>query len=245
MKKFFKRATAGLAAVTFAATTFTANIPTAQAFKLGDIAGGVGDLIGIGGKGGGDIQGAHDKMLENYYYSISLLEAAYKNVITATDDSIANKELIATEQVTKSTLKSNDAGTNMKNGAEQNKQKAADVKKALSDALASGDEEKLKKIDEFIRTANNQRLVSDTMAGVASAQAGIIIASSAKNITTGNLGGLDDVVTVAKEVEALLKVRSDLSKVLRDATKEYRKTRSIKDPSKKEQKAAADAIEKG
>lgn len=241
MNKFFKRAAAGLLATAFAATTFTVDVQPAQAFGLGEVLKGVGGVLGIGG----DPQKAHDKMLENFYYSISLLDAAYKNVVTATDDSIANKEIIATNQVVQSTLKSNDAGTNMKNGAEQKKQQAEAAKKALSDAIASGDEEKLKQIDEFVKTANSQRTTSDFMAGVASAQAGMIMASSAKNIATGNLSGLGDMVTVAKEVEALLKVRSEQSKLLKDATQEYRKTRGIKDPGKKEQKAAAEAIEKG
>ena len=241
MNKFFTRAATGLVAVTFAATTFTANVPTAQAFGLGDIVKGVGGVLGIGG----DPKESRDKMLENFYYSIALLDAAYQNVLTATDAGIANKSIITTEQAAMSAVKSNDAGTNMKNGAAQKKQQADEVKKALADAVASGDEEKLKQIDEFIKTANNQRLTSNVMAGVAGTQAGMIIASSAKNIATGNLSGLGDMVTVAKEVEALLKVRSEQSKLLKDATQEYRKTRGIKDPGKKEQKAAAEAIEKG
>lgn len=247
MNKFFKRASAGLLAAIFAATTFTADVPTAQAFKLGDIADGLGDIIGIGGKGGksGDLTSSRDKMLENYYYSIALLDAAYQNVLTATDAGIANKNIISTEQAAKSAVKSNDAGTNMKNGADQKRQQAEAAKKALADAVASGDEEKLKQIDEFIKTANNQRLTSNVMAGVASAQAGMIIASSAKNIATGNLDNLGDIVNVAKDVEGVLKLRNEAAKLLDTATKEYRKTRGIKDPGKKEQKAAADAIEKG
>lgn len=242
MKKFFKRAATGLVAVSFAATTFTANVPTVQAFGLGDIVGGVGAIMGIGGN---DPKAAHDKMLENFYYSIALLDGAYKNILTATDDSIANKDLIAMEQAAKSAVKTNDAGTNMKNGANDRKQQAETVKKYLSDALASGDEEKLKQIDQFVKTANSQRVTSDFMAGVASAQAGMIIASSVKNIASGNMSGLGDIIQVAKEIEALLKVRGEVSKSLNEATQEYRKTRGIKDPSKKEQKAAAEAIEKG
>lgn len=241
MNKFFKRAAAGIVATAFAATTFAANIPTAQAFGLGDIVKGVGEALGIGG----DPKESRDKMLENYYYSIALLDAAYQNVVTATDAGIANKNIITTEQAAMSAVKSNDAGTNLKNGAAQKKQQADAVKKALADAVASGDEEKLKQIDEFIKTANSQRLTSNVMAGVASAQAGMIIASSAKNIATGNLSSLGDIVNVAKDVEAVLKVRNDTAKLLDTATKEYRKTRSIKDPSKKEQKAAADSIKKG
>lgn len=243
MKNFFKRAATGLVALSFAATTFTANAPTVQAFGLGDVVGAVGGALGLGGTN--DPKKAHDKMLENFYYSIALLDGAYKNILTATDDSIANKDLIATEQVAKSAVKSNDAGTNMKNGASDRKQQAEAAKKYLADALASGDEEKLKKIDEFVKTANSQRVTSDFMAGVASAQAGLIVASSVKNMASGNLSGLGDIITVAKEVEGLLKVRGEISKSLKDATQEYRKTRGIKDPSKKEQKAAADKIEKG
>ena len=242
MKKFFKRAAAGLVAVGFATVTFTANVQTAHAgFGLGNVAGLVTGALGLNVN---NPQQAHDKMIENFNYSISLLDTAYKNILTATDDSIANKDIIATNQVAKSALKAGDAGTNMKNGAEDDKQRAAKAKQYLADALASGDEEKLKKIDEFVKTANNQRSTSDFMAGVASTQAGIIIASSARNIASGNLSGLGDIITVAKEVQAALKLRSDRSKLLSEATKEYRKTRGIKDPSKKEQQAAADSITK-
>lgn len=241
MKKFFKRAAAGLVAVGFATVTFTANIQTAQAGGFGNILGTVGDALGITAK---DPQKAHDKMLENFYYSIALIDAAYKNIVTATDAGIANKELITTAQVAQSAVKNNDAGINMKNGAEQKKQQADAIKKALSDAVASGDAEKLKQIDEFVKTANSQRGLSDFMAGVASAQAGMIIASSAKSITSGNLSGLGNIIQVAKEVQGLLKVRSDLSKTLKEATQEYRKTRGIKEPSKKEQEAAAKDIAK-
>lgn len=241
MKKFFKRAAAGLVAVGFATVTFTANIQTAQAGGFGNILGTVGDALGITAK---DPQKAHDKMLENFYYSIALLDGAYKNISTATNDSIANKELITTQQVAQSAVKSNDAGINMKNGAAERKQQSEAAKKYLADALASGDEEKLKKIDEFVKTANSQRGLSDFMAGVASAQAGMIIASSIKNITSGNLSGLGNIIQVAKEVEGLLKIRSEGSKLLKEATNEYKKTRGIKDPSKKEQKKAADEIAK-
>ena len=192
-----------------------------------------------------DLNAAHQKMLENFYYSTALLVGAYQNVQMATNDSIANKSLITQEQVVKSAVKTNDAGLNMKNGAEKTKNDAENMKKYLSNALASGDEEKLKQIDTFIKTANDQRLLSDVMAGVSYTQITMIMASQIKGVASGNLEGLGNIITIAKETEQLLGIRKELSKSLKLATEEYRKARGIKDPSKKEQKAAADKIEKG
>ena len=244
MKKFFKHmATAALIVgiVTGGVTSSTAN-----AFGLGD----VGKAVGLGDSSKaldmGGLESSQKRMLENLYYSTALIQAAYQNVKIATDDSIANKNAITAEQAAKSAVKSSDAGLQMKNGAEQSKKESEDMKKYLSNALASGDEEKLKQIDELIKVANSERLISDTMAGVASVQAAKILKSGlTKGLDPTNLANLEPLIKTAKEAQALLKVRSQLSKALSTATQEYRKARSIKDPSKKESEAAANQIEKG
>lgn len=242
MNKFFKFAT-----VTALATGLViggVNSPKAEAFDLGGFAGALGGLLGVN-----DIHTANKRMVENFQYSIALLAAAYQNVTIATDDSIANKELITQEQATKNALHSSDAGLNMKNGVEKNKSDAANMKKYLSDALAEGDEEKLKKIDSFMKTANNQRVLSDTMAGVAYAQVGLIVMSQVKNVISGDTNsaveGIGNIITVANEIKALLKIRKEMSTLLKTATQDYRKARGIKDPTKKEAKATAAQIEKG
>lgn len=236
MRKLFKKAMATALIVGF--VVGGVNIPTAHALNLGQIAAG---LLGSTG----DINKANEKMLENFYYSMGLLSAAYQNLRIATDDSIANKQLITQEQAARSAVRSTDAGVQMRNGAEQSRNDAENIRTYLSAALASGDEERLKQIDSFVKTANNQRLLSDVMAGVSYTQAGMIILSQARSLAGGNLEGLGNIIVVAKEVEQLLKVRKELSKTLKDATEEYRKARGIKDPSKKEQKAAAEQIERG
>ena len=244
MKKFFKHmATAALIVgiVTGGVTSSTTN-----AFGLGD----VGKAVGLGDSSKaldmGGLESSQKRMLENLYYSTALIQAAYQNVKIATDDSIANKNAITAEQAAKSAVKSSDAGLQMKNGAEQSKKESEDMKKYLSNALASGDEEKLKQIDELIKVANSERLISDTMAGVAGVQAAKILKSGlTKGLDPTNLANLEPLIKTAKEAQALLKVRSQLSKALSTATQEYRKARSIKDPSKKESEAAANQIEKG
>lgn len=240
MKGFFKKSvTAALAAsLVFGGVSY----PTAEAIGLGDLAGGL--LKAVLGSAE-DVNIANQRMLENFYYSVALIQAADQNVKIATDDSIANKDLITQDQAVKSAVKTNDAGINMKNGAEQNKNSAEQTKKYLSEMLASGDEEKLKQIDSFIKTANQQRTLSDFMAGVASVQAGMIVATQVKGIAGGNLEGIGNIIVVAKEVQEMLSVRKQYSNSLKEATAEYRKARGIKDPSKKEQKAAAAEIEKG
>ena len=244
MKKFFKRAMT--AALIVGIVSGGLNTPTAAAFNLGD----VGKAVGLGSsKEELDMEGLQSdqkRMLENLYYSTALIKAAYQNVKIATDNSIANKSAITAEQAAKSAVKSSDAGLNMKNGAEQNKKDAEDMKKYLADALASGDEEKLKQIDDLIKVANGERLISDTMAGVAGVQAAKIVKSGLSGgLDPTNLAKLEPLIKTAKEAQDLLKTRSQLSKALSTATQDYRKARGIKDPSKKEQEAAAADIEKG
>lgn len=243
MKKMFRCAMT--VALSFSLVFGGVNSSTAEAFDFGSLAKGVLGIIG----GGTDINTANKRMVENFNYSIALLTAAYQNVATATNDSIANKTLITQEQATKNALQSSEAGLNMKNGAEKNKEDATNMKKYLEAALAEGDQEKLNQIDSFMKAANNQRVLSDTMAGVAYAQATMIVMSQVKNAVSGNassaIEGIGNIITVANEIQALLKVRKEVSEVLKTATQDYRKARGIKDPSKKEAKAAAKQIEKG
>lgn len=241
MKKIIKRAAMSFLALSVATASFAIVPQKAEAFSLGGLAGGLLNAF----SGGKDVNSAHKKMLENFYYSTALLSAAYQNIKIATDDSIANKELITKEQAAKSAVKTSDAGLNMKNGADQNKRDAEHMKKYLAEALESGDEEKLKQIDSFVKAANDQRLLSDIMAGVSYTQIGLITASQVKGALSGNIGNIANIIAIAQETEGLLKVRGELSNLLKSATEEYRKSRGIKDPSKKEQKAAAKEIEKG
>lgn len=239
MKKFFKRA--AIAALIVGVVAVGINFPnrTAEAFDLGDL----GRIFQIFDKT--DINTAKKRMLDNFSYSTALLAAAYQNVRIATDDSIANRELITNERAIRNALNSTDAGTNLKNGAAQGRQDAERAKKYLQDALASGDEEKLARIDEYVKVADNQRLVSDVMANVSYTQAGLIIAEQIRNVTSGNLQSIGNVMNVVHEIQGMLKIRGELSGLLKTATEEYRKNRGIKPPTKKEQEQAAEQIEKG
>ncbi len=237
MKKIFKRT--AVVALVVGLVAGGVNAPAAEALSLG----GIGNLLGAGK--GTDINTANKRMLENFYYSVALIAAAYQNVQIATDDSIVNKQLITQDQAVKSARKDSDAGLQMKNGAEQNKADAEKMKKYLSEALASGDEAKLAEIDNFIKTANTQRTLSNVMAGVSYTQAGIILMAQVKGAASGNLEGIGNAVAIANETKQMLEIRKELSKLLDTATAEYRKARGIKDPSKKEQKEAAAQIEKG
>ena len=203
------------------------------------------DWAKIFGVGGNDLKKSKERMLKNFNYSTALLSAAYENVRIATDDTIANKEIITQEQATRAALKTSDGGTKMRNGAEQNRRDAERMKKYLSNALNEGDEEKLKRIDSFIKTANSQRALSDFMATVAYTQIGLITVSKFTNIFSGNYGDLDDIISIAEETQGLLNVRNELSNLLKSVTAEYRLNRGIKEPSKEEQKETASKIEKG
>ncbi|MBE8951280.1 MAG: hypothetical protein SR3Q1_11970, partial [Quinella sp. 3Q1] len=86
----------------------------------------------------------------------------------------------------------------------------------------------------------------DVMAGVSYTQIGFITAAQLKSVASGNVvEGIGNIIAIAQETDTLLKIRNELSKSLKTATEEYRKARGIKDPSKKESKAAAAQIEKG
>lgn len=239
MKNFSRRILAGLLIFSVTTAGLTFNPPRAEAFGLGEWL----DIFGIGKKN--DPVAAKQRMLKNFNYSTALLSAAYENVRIATDDTIANKALVTQEQATLAALRTSDSGVQMKNGAEHSRQSAEHMKKYLSDALADGDEEKLKRIDEFIKTANNQRNLSDFMASIAYAQIGLITVSKFTGALSGNYGEISEIIAIAEETDALLKVRGELSNLLKTATAEYRLNRGIKDPSREEQKRTADQIEKG
>lgn len=238
MKSVYKKFAAGLLIFSMATTSFVFNPPRAEAFDLGDLA----KIFGVGGN---DLETSKNRMLKNFNYSTALLTAAYENVKLATDDSIANKEIITKERATRAALKTSDAGLHMKNGAGQNRRDAENMKKYLSNALAAGDEEKLKQIDSFIKVANEQRTLSDFMAGIAYTQIGLITVSKLTNLFSGNFKEFETIMAIAQETDQLLKVRGELSDLLNTATAEYRMARGIKDPSKEEQQKTADQIEKG
>jgi len=212
--------------------------PRAEALSLSDWA----NIFGVGGR---DIEKSKQRMMKNFNYSTALLAAAYENVRIATDDTIANKELITQEQATRAALRTSDGGTKLKNGAEQNRRDAENIRRYLSAAMTEGDEEKLKRIDAFIETANSQRNLSDFMAGIAYAQIGLITVNKFTNVFSGNFSDLDDLIATTQEVDGMLKVRGELSDLLKTATAEYRLNRGIKDPSREEQQRTADQIEKG
>lgn len=212
--------------------------PRGEAFSLGEWI----DILGIGNR---NLQDSKQRMIKNFNYSTAFLAAAYENVRIATDDTLANKELITQEQAMRAAFRTSDAGVQMRNGAAKNRRDAEHMKKYLSDALADGDEEKLKRIDSFIETANNQRTLSDFMAGIAYAQVGMIAASKISHALSGNYREFGEIIALAEETQELLRVRGELSNLLKTATAEYRLNRGIKDPSKEEQQKTADKIEKG
>ena len=245
MKRIGKKVAAGVLAMSLAAGGMMLPTSTAHALSLGSIGSALGGVAG----GGVDVEGLNSRqsrMLENLYYSVALLQAATENINIATNDSITNKNLITASAAAKSAQKSSDAGLNMKNGAEQTKKDMENAQSYLSTALNSGDEEKLKAIDSAVRVANTERLLSDTMGGVAAGEAIKIVASTLKALKNpGELAGkIDQFSKTAKETQALLKVRSELSKALSMATKDYRAKRGIKDPSKAEIKQTSDEIVK-
>ena len=166
------------------------------------------------------------------------MNAAFENCQFATNVSSVNSQLITTDAVTKSVVKSDMAeATKMKNAVDQaKKDKTIDImKKNLAEALNSGDEAKLKRIDTFIKEVNRQRMLSDTLGAIALIQAGKIIVDTARGgLSLSNLNNIATFTKTAKQVQSLLKTRSQLSKLLSTATAEYKKTRSITDPSKAE-----------
>ena len=238
MKNFSKRLATWLIVICAATTSFAYNPPAAHAFNLGDLA----NIFGVGGN---DVEKSKQRMLKNFNYSTALLFAAYENVRIATDDSIAHKEIITQEQATRAAMRTSDGGLNMRNGAAQNRRDAEHIRKYLADALESGDEEKLKQIDAFIETANQQRTLSDIMASVAYTQIGLITISKVSNALSGRYNEINDIIALANETDNLLRVRGELSAQLKMATAEYRLHRGIKDPSKEEQQRTAEQIEKG
>lgn len=239
MKKVSKKLAAGLLAVSIATTGLTANFTTAEAFGLGDVLGGV--LGGGGGGGAVDEAGLtkqQNNLLSNLAVSTAVMNAAYQNAQIASGETRANSQLIATEAVTRSVVKTDmSEATKMKDAVAKAKKDKTDetIKKNLSAALTEADETKLKEIDSYIKTANQQRMLSDALGVLAVYQAGVIVKETAKGgLSLANAGNIIKFAQTAKQVQSYLKVRSQLSKMLSDATKDYKAARGIKDPSKAE-----------
>lgn len=250
MKNLAKKIATGFLAVTVITTGLTANISTVEAFGLGDI---TGAIFGGGGNSGGgsvNVDGLtkqHDNLISNLAISTALMNAAFQNCQYATGETIENRHLIITETVTKSVVKTDLAeATKMKDAANKaKKDKTADtIKKNLDAALSSGDEAKLKEIDDYIKAANEQRLLSDALGAVALVQAGIIIKETAQGgLSLANVTNIVKFANTAKQVESLLKTRNQFSKMLSEATAVYKQNRGIKDPTKAEIDKTAKTME--
>ena len=252
MKGVSKKAGIFFLALTVAVTTFSVNPKPAAAFNLGDLGNILGGLLGGGGGGGRGRKGYVDrnalernreKLINNLYYSTALLNAAYENVRIATDETILNRHAITVDVVAKSAMRTGDAGIQMRNGAEDF-QRSADAKRQyLSEALASGDEEKLREIDALIEAANKQRAVSDSIGAVAGLQAVLILKDVfGGGVSLDNMNNLSTFIQTAQEAQSILKARSKLSKMIKSVTKEYRENRGQKDPDKKAIKEAQETM---
>ena len=235
--------------LTVAVTTFSVNPKPAQAFDLGDIGEIIGGLIGGGGgrhgrRGSVDrysLERNREKLINNLYYSTALLNAAYENVRIATDETILNRHAITVDVVAKSAVRADDAGIQMRNGADEFARSADAKRQYLSEALASGDEEKLREIDALIDAANHQRAVSDSIGVIAGLQAVMIL----KDVFSGgfeNMAALSTFIQTAQDAQSILKARSKLSKLIKNVTKEYRENRGQKDPDKKAIKKAQETM---
>ena len=243
MKNLKKKLAAGLVAVSVATTGLTAYAPTAEAGLLG----GIGDVAGAvlgGGKGGdsaADVEGlskSQNALLLNLAISASLMNSSYQYCAFALGVLKENPNLPATEALVKSATATEDkmaTATNLKKLSEQaKKDKTAEaMKKSLADALASDDKEKLAQIDKAIKTANEQRMLSDALSAIALVQAAKIVKDTAKGgLSLSNAGNIAKFAKTAQQAQSLLKARNEFSKMMSDATADYKKARGIKDPSK-------------
>ena len=119
------------------------------------------------------------------------------------------------------------------------------MKKSLADALASGDEAKLAQVDKAIKTANEQRMLSDALSAIALVQAAKIVKDTAKGgLSLSNVGNIAKFAKTAQQAQSLLKARNEFSKMMSEATADYKKARGIKDPTKAEIDAAKNKLGK-
>ena len=241
MKNLKKKLAAGLVAVSVATTGLTAYAPTAETGLLG----GIGDVAGAvlgGGKGGdsaADVEGltkSQNALLLNLAVSASLMDSARQYCEFAAGVSKDNPNLQATKTVVEQATSTEDKmglGIKFQNLSKQaKKDKTAEtVKKSLADVLESGDEEKLAQIDKAIKTANEQRMLSDALSAIALVQAAKIVKDTAKGgLSLSNAGNIAKFAKTAQQAQSLLKARNEFSKMMSEATADYKKARGIKDP---------------
>ena len=240
MKNLKKKLAAGLVAVSVATTGLTAYAPTAEAGLLDS----VGSAVLGGGKGGDSaadtesLTKSQNALLLNLAVSASLMNSAWQYCEFASGAAKDNKELYATEAVVKAATSAEDktaTATNLKKlGEKAKKDKAAEsMKKSLADVLESGDPAKMEQVDKAIKTANEQRMLSDALSAIALVQAAKIVKDTAKGgLSLSNVGNIAKFAKTAQQAQSLLKARNEFSKMMSEATADYKKARGIKDPSK-------------
>lgn len=251
-KNFRKSALAAMVAAAVAVGSYTAipATPAEAGFGLGDI----GKIAGIGGGGQVDIEGLtgrQNDLLTKLGYSTLALSMARDDIQEAvglgeaTEDLEAGQAILSNAQGDAGELTSfSKERLDSFGSKEDRKAKSAEIQGALQEVIDSGDEERLRNLDAVVKRAKTERLVSDGIVAAAAVDVVKIIKDAGSGIKSG--GDLADqfqqIMDTAKAAQQLLKVRSDVSSMLKTATKNYEKTRKIGEPSKEEKKAAEQSI---
>ncbi len=133
----------------------------------------------------------------------------------------------------------------------KDKEKCENIKKLIEEgcksALASGDEEKLKKLDSAIKNARIEKAASDAFV----AASAIDLIKIAKDATAGLKGQVElatqyqQILDTTKYAKEVMNMRGAVSKMLKVSTDNYSKTRKLEKPSKAAIKAAQNSVEKG
>ena len=228
MKKFSKIAIAGILAMSVTSTGLIAPFTVAEA-GLGSL----GKVI-TGGNSSSeqvDVEGlksSQKKMLQHLYYSVALMQIASENALNAANENSNLKDDRAAMEVAKSFQNDPNGINGFKDTSDKT---AADLKAAdFNSILKNGTPERLEAVDKQIKTSNQQRLLSDTIAAWAGVEAGKIIKSVKNPLKVSD--DLQKLIKTAQNAQSLLKIRSKLSKQLSASTKSYKSARGISDPPK-------------
>lgn len=252
MKSFRKAAVAAAVAVAVGVGGFTTLPATVQAFGLGDI----GSVLGGGGSGKSvDINGLTGKknsLLKNLSYSSTLLYVAVAEMNSAAGMGKDLESAEARKAAMTSALGSGDDASVLKMNeetmspyADKNARKNTENawKDYCKNVYNSGDEEKQKQLDSTLSRVKTERLASDGFVVAAAFDVVKIIKDAGSGIKSGGdmVNQFKEIMNTAKTAKTLLDQRSAISGMLKNATKEFEKSRKI-ESNKEAEKKAQDSI---
>lgn len=220
---------------------------TALAFGFGDVA----NIVSGGPAAGATeeapdmdgLTGRQERMLDRLASSTLLFSAATVDVYQALE---LDPKIIGEQNLIFSNLSGDKTNKDYVKKAASEKIATKEVKAAAKAALASGDQDKIGRINEAIKSANLKKQGAYLYTGLALADAVSVIKEGSRGMKGfSGEGQLIGIVKSAQAAQSLCNAQNKQIKALNEALAEYSASQNIEKPSDEESQAAADSFLKG